>query len=232
MCPGLSADIQQLDESRKTAIINKELTWLNFDVAGLQETGLANSSSLRESDIIFWQGLSQDELRQHGVRNSLLATIETLTGGSKRITALRMTSTGFANFLSAYAPTLTSSQEVKDQFYENLEKTVSQIPRSESLYLLGDFNACVGSNWQAWPACLGQFGVGKLNENNQRLLELFCHHGLSITKSYFKCKDLHTVPRRHPWSHHWHQLDLVITRRMNFTCEASTVQTVTRITLS
>ena len=36
MCPGLSADLQQMDDSRKTAIINEELTRLNIDVACLQ----------------------------------------------------------------------------------------------------------------------------------------------------------------------------------------------------
>lgn len=208
-----------MDDSRKTAIINKELTRLNIDVACLQETRLADSGSLRESDYtFFWQGLSQDEPRQHvvgfAVRNSLLPTTETSIGGSERFLALRMkTSTGSVNFLSVYAPTLTSSPEAKDQFYEALEETVSQIPRSESLYLLGDFNARVGSDWQAWPTCLGHFGVGKLNENGQRLLELCCHHGLCITNSYLKCKELHKVSWRHPRSRHWHQLDLVITRR-------------------
>ena len=57
MCPGLSADLKQIDDSRKTAIINKELTRLNIDVACLQETRLADSGSLRESDYtFFWQG--------------------------------------------------------------------------------------------------------------------------------------------------------------------------------
>ena len=219
MCPGLSADLQQIDDSRKTAIINKELTRLNIDVACLQETRLADSGSLRESDYtFFWQGLSQDKPRLHGVgfavRNSLLATTETPIGGSERILVLRMkTPTGFVNFMSVYAPTLTSSTEAKDQFYEDLEETVSQIPRSESVYLLGDFNARTGSDWQAWPACLGHFGVGKLNENGQRLLELCCNRGLCITNTYFKCKELHKVSWRHPRSRHWHQLDLVITRR-------------------
>ncbi|XP_022810601.1 uncharacterized protein LOC111347641, partial [Stylophora pistillata] len=101
MCPGLSVDLRQIDDSRKTAIIKKELTRLNIDVACLQETRLADSGSLRESGYtFFWQGLSQDEPRQHGVgfavRNSLLATTETLTGGSERILVLRMkTSTGY-----------------------------------------------------------------------------------------------------------------------------------------
>ena len=82
MCPGLSADLQLMDDSRKTAIINKELVRLNIDVACLQETWLADNGSLMERDYTFFlQGLSQDETRQYGVgfavRNSLIATTKT-----------------------------------------------------------------------------------------------------------------------------------------------------------
>ena len=51
-----------------------------------------------------------------------------------------------------------------------------------------------------------------MNENGQRLLELCCIHGLCITNS-FECKELQKVSWRHPRSRHWHQLDLVNTRR-------------------
>ena len=65
LCPGLSADLQLMDDSHKTAIINKELARLNIDLACLQETQLADSGSLMEKDYtFFWQGLSQDEPRQ------------------------------------------------------------------------------------------------------------------------------------------------------------------------
>ena len=52
-----------------------------------------------------------------------------------------------------------------------------------------------------------------MNDNGQRLLELCCSHNLCITNTFFKCKDLHKVSWRHPRSKHWHQLDLIITRR-------------------
>ena len=152
MYPGLSAYLQKLDDSRKTAVINKELARLNIDVACLQETRLADSGSLRKSDYtFFWHGLNQDEPRQHGVgfavKNSLIATTETPTEGSSRILALRMrTSAGFVNIISAYAPTLSSTSEAKDQFSEALEASLSRIPRSEGLFLLGDFNARVGTD--------------------------------------------------------------------------------------
>ena len=38
MCPGLFDDLQKIDDTRKTAIIDRELKRLNIDIAGLQET--------------------------------------------------------------------------------------------------------------------------------------------------------------------------------------------------
>ena len=58
MCPGLSDDLQQIDDTRKTAIIDQELKRLNIDIAGLQETRLPGNGSLKERDYtFFWQGL-------------------------------------------------------------------------------------------------------------------------------------------------------------------------------
>ena len=52
-----------------------------------------------------------------------------------------------------------------------------------------------------------------MNDNGQRLLELCCFHGLCVTNTFFPCKEIHQVSWRHPRSRHWHQLDLVLTRR-------------------
>lgn len=62
---------------------------------------------------------------------------------------------------------------------------------------------------------IGRHCIGRMNENGQRLLELCCHRRLCVTNTYFKCKEPYKVSWRHPRSKHWHQLDLVITRRAN-----------------
>ena len=54
MRPGLSNDIQLIDDARKTAIIDKELTKLDIDIACLQETRLADSGSIREANYAFF----------------------------------------------------------------------------------------------------------------------------------------------------------------------------------
>ena len=135
-------------------------------------------------------------------------------GGTERILAISLlTKSGKANILSIYAPTLCSSQETKDQFYGELDDKLKSIPKSEHIFLLGDFNARVGSEYSIWPDCLGHFGVGKMNENGQRVLELCSYHKLCVTNTFFKTKPLHNVSWRHPRSGHWHQLDMIITRK-------------------
>ena len=200
MCPGLSSDLQQIDDARKTAVIDRELSRLSIDFACLQETRLADNGTLKEANYTFyWQGKSPEEPRLHGVgfaiRNTLVNSVEPPTGGSERVLAIRLsTSSGPVNILSVYAPTLCSTAEEKDQFYQSLDETLSKVPSTEGLYLLGDFNARVGADREAWPSCLGNFGRGKLNENGQRLLELTCYPSICVTNAFFRCKDILEAP--------------------------------------
>ncbi|XP_045503538.1 uncharacterized protein LOC123700381 [Colias croceus] len=119
---------------------------------------------------------------------------------------------GFATIITAYAPTLTSSEETKDQFYNQLDETVSKVSTGDRLYILGDFNARVGQDFSTWPSCIGYHGVGNMNENGQRLLEFCSDHRLCVTNTFFKGKLSHRVSWKHPRSGHWHQLDVVLSR--------------------
>ena len=224
LCPGLSDDPQQIDDARKTAIINRELKRLNIDIAALQETRLPSNGSLREQDYtFFWQWKEPKEERLHGIgfalRNSLRSSIEPPFKGTAQILSLRIsTSSGPVNILSSYAPTLCSTAEIKDEFYEKLETTIRNISATEHRSMLGEFNARVGADYNSWSHSIGHFGIGKLNENWQRLLELCSYHDLWTINTFFSTKLNHRVSWRHRRSHHWHQLDLVITRRPSLNC--------------
>ena len=82
MLTGIYENLQDVSDSRKTAIMNNELLRLNVDIATLQEeTRLADSGALQEKDYTFyWQGKGPGEHREYGVgfavRNSLLSMIE------------------------------------------------------------------------------------------------------------------------------------------------------------
>ena len=153
------------------------------------------------------------------VRHSLLSAVEPPSSDTACILSLSpLTSLGPVNFLSIYAPTLCSLAENKDEFYEELESFIRKIPATEHLYLLGEYNAPVGANHTSWPSSIGYFGIGKLNENRQRLLQLCSYHNLCITNTFLASKLSHRVSWWHPRSHHWYQLDLVITQRPLLNC--------------
>ncbi|XP_047472781.1 uncharacterized protein LOC125027721 [Penaeus chinensis] len=201
---------------------------LGVDIACLQETKLADSGTLREeSYTFFWKGKPPEEPRQHGVgfavRNTLMTSIDPPSAGTERILTLRLsTSSGSATIISVYAPTLYSTPEDKDQFYGALDDVIPRTPSTDVLYLLGDFNARVGADHEAWPSCLGAYGRRKMNNNGQHLLELCCYPGLCVTNTLFPCKDIHQVSWRYPRSRHWHQLDLVLTRRTYHSVDCDT----------
>ena len=67
---------------------------------------------------------------------------------------------------------LTSNTEEAEveQFYEDLRDLLELIPKKDVLFILGDWNAKVGS--QEIPGVTGKFGLGVQNEAGQRLTVL------------------------------------------------------------
>ena len=59
---------------------------------------------------------------------------------------LQLTNEPKATLISAHAPTMTHHEDVKDQFYEQLDALIAAVPKSEKLLILGDFNARVGTD--------------------------------------------------------------------------------------
>ena len=71
--------------------------------------------------------------------------------------------------IQAYAP--TSNAEEFERFYEDLQDLSELTPKKDVLFIIGDWNAKVGS--QETPGVTGKFGLGIRNEAGQRLIE-FC----------------------------------------------------------
>ena len=70
-----------------------------------------------------------------------------------------------------YAPTSNAEEADIEWFYEDLQDLLELTPKKDVLFIIGDWNAKVGS--QEIPGKTGKFGLGVLNEAGQRLTE-FC----------------------------------------------------------
>jgi hypothetical protein len=203
---------------RKTATIDSELSRRGVDFAALQETRLAGTGTIKEAHYtFFWFGRPLEESRIYGtgfaISNRLLSSTQTPSGVNDRISVLKVnTKQGSIYIVNAYAPTLVASSDDKDSFYNTLEDTIRKASNSDRVILLGDLNARIGDDHASWPQCIGHFGVGKMNENGQRLLQLCSRNNLVVTNTLFPGKQHRKVSWCHPRSKTWHQLDFVITR--------------------
>ena len=119
----------------------------------------------------------------------------------------------FATLVSVYSPTLDSSDDVKDRFYDTLYSTLRRILQDDKIILLSDFNASLGRHHNIWHGVIGHHCVGNMKSSGLRLLSLCSELGLAITNTFFQLRDMHKTSWMHPRSKHWHLIDYVIVRR-------------------
>ena len=83
---------------------------------------------------------------------------------------LPLSKDNFATIISVYAPTMTNPDENKEAFYNQLASVLSDIPRTDKLLLIGDFNVRIGRDNDKWPLVMGKYGIGKCNSNGELLV--------------------------------------------------------------
>ena len=82
--------------------------------------------------------------------------------------------------IQIYAPTSNVEEAEVEWFYEDLQDLLELTPKKDSLFIIGDWNAKVGS--QETPGVAGKFGFGMPNEAEQRLIE-FCQENALVNWS-------------------------------------------------
>ena len=73
--------------------------------------------------------------------------------------------------IQVYTSTSNVEESEIERFYEDLQDLLELTPKKDVLFIIGDWNAKVGS--QETPGITGKFGLGVQNEAGQRLIE-FC----------------------------------------------------------
>ena len=83
--------------------------------------------------------------------------------------------------IQVYAPTSNAEEAEVEWFYEDLQDLLELTPKKDILFIIGDWNAKVGS--QETPEVIGKFGLGIWNEAGQRLIEFCQENALVITNT-------------------------------------------------
>ena len=86
--------------------------------------------------------------------------------------------------IQVYAPTSNAEEAEVERFYEDLQDLLELTPKKDVLFIIGDWNAKVGS--QETPGVTGKFGLGVQNEAGQRLTEFCQENALVIANTLFQ----------------------------------------------
>jgi len=86
--------------------------------------------------------------------------------------------------IQVYALTSNAEEAEVEWFFKDLQDLLELTPKKDVLFIIGDWNAKVGS--QETPGVTGRFGLGVQNETGQRLVEFCQENTLVIANTLFQ----------------------------------------------
>ena len=102
---------------------------------------------------------------------------------------------------------VTEEAEV-EWFYEDLKDILELTPKKDVLFIIGDWNAKVGS--QETPGVTDKFILGVQNEAGQRLIEFCQVNALLIANILFQQHKRTLYTWTSPESQHRNQIDFIL----------------------
>ena len=160
----------------------------NVDILGIREikwTGMGKFNS--DDHYVYYCG--QESLRRNGVALTVNKGVQNAVLGCN-LKNYRMISVCFQGksfnitVIQIRAPTTKAKEAEVERFYEDLQDLLELTPQKDVLFIIGDWNAKLGS--QDIPEVTGKFGLGVQNEAEQRLTKFCQENSLVIENSLFQ----------------------------------------------
>ena len=156
----------------KLEVVKQEMARVNVDILRISElkwTGMGEFNS--DDHYIYYCG--QESLRRNGVAIMVNKSPKCSTWMQSQKRQNDLCSSPRQQFnitvIQVYAPTSNAEEAEVEWFYEDLQDLLELTPKTDVLFIIGDWNAKVGS--QESPGVIGKFGLGMQNEAGQRLIE-------------------------------------------------------------
>ena len=138
--------MRTMAEATRAGQVAKKIVGNGIEVLSISEARWKGMGSvtMQSGETVVYSG---DELHQGGALMEWMPI-------SKRI-------------ITEYAPTNDAVNEEKDEFYNQLQYTVSSCNRHEKIVVMCDMNAIVGNNNTNREEVMGKFGIGDMNDNRE-----------------------------------------------------------------
>ena len=112
------------------------------------------------------------------------------------------------SIVSVYAPTLNADDEIKDEFYNDLQYIMNRIPHRDLIVVAGDWNARTGPCDHTTRHLMGRYGLGARCYNGDRLLQFAERNHLVVTNTRFQHKRKHLIT--------WYSIDGRATSQIDY----------------
>lgn len=96
------------------------------------------------------------------------------------------------------------------QIYQQLKKTLDNVPSHNDLLVIGDLNTKVGRPNKGREKIMGKNGCGEMNENGERLADICGLNDLVIGGTIFEHKEIHKLTWISPDGNVKNQIDHVL----------------------
>ncbi|XP_062830383.1 craniofacial development protein 2-like [Anolis carolinensis] len=164
-------NVRSMSQGKLDVVID-EMSRLKIDILGVSElkwTGMGHFT--KDDHQIYYCG--QEEHRRNGVafiiNNKVAKAVIGYNPKNDRMISIRVQGKLFnITVIQIYAPTTAAEEAELDKFYEDLQHLLDNTPKRDIIFIIGDWNAKVGS--QMTTGITGKHGLGQQNEAGRRLL--------------------------------------------------------------
>ena len=150
----------------KLEAVKQEMARVNIDILGISELRCTGTGEFNSDDhYIYYCG--QESLRRNGLAIMVNKRVQNAVLGcnlkNDRMISVRFQGKPFnITVIQVYALTSNAEEAEVEWFYENLQDLLELTLKKDILFIIGDWNAKVGS--QKTSGVTGKFGLGVQNE--------------------------------------------------------------------
>ena len=169
-------------------VVKQEMARVNVDILGISKLKWTEMDEFNsDDDYIYYCG--QESLRRNGVAIMVNKRVQNAVLGcnlknDRRISVRFQGKPVNTTVIQVYAPTSNTEEAEVEWFYEDLQDLLELTCKKGVLFIIGDWNAKVGS--QETPGVTSKFGPGIWNEAGQRLIEFCQENALVLANTLFQ----------------------------------------------
>ena len=211
-------NVRTLYQTGKLSQVVNEFDNYRLDLLGLSETRWTGSDkkTLQSGHTFIFSG-REDDIHEQGVgllisKKVSKSLLEWQPFGPRLLKARFNSKFTKLTVVTCYAPTEEAEDADKENFYEQLQAIMEEIPAHDMVLVIGDMNARTGIDNLNRERTMGKEGLGTypMNDNGERMCDFCEHNGLVVGGTLFKHKDIHKATWTSPDGNTKPQLDHII----------------------